>query len=211
MTRRKATKKKQKRHKEMAISQDTLKSIIGRASALCSPQGDTMISSYSTDKAVLNGTYDEDDGWSDPIISNGGGNLTKRMSKQELNNDYSDAAVMKSNLPDAIKESLLNKKIKKAKAPNDLSYLTEGIEQAQPQAAQQIPTVNAASPQVDYSIIKAIINECLKDYFKENPITNNNPKSIAYSESTNKIRVIRENGDIYGGKLTFQGNVNDKK
>lgn len=201
----------------MAISQEALASIISKnANGLCSPNADRMLNEQAKSKR---GQVCEDldpnnysDEWDNFSLSDNTQPFEEGVARPSM--QYSKESVKNSRLPEAIKQSMLNKHID-VSTNGDTSFLSEMVKK--PQRKQVVTEqINAPAPTmvssgIDYSIIKAIVNECLKDYFNNNPILaegkSNDVKQITYSEKSNTIRIIKENGDVYGGKLEYQGDI----
>ena len=62
---------------------------------------------------------------------------------------------------------------------------------------------------VDYSIIKAIVSECIREYFSQQPLNESTLKTIALKGGT--ISLVDNSGNIYRAKLEKVGNTKDKK
>lgn len=128
--------------------------------------------------------------------------------------EFSPYALEHSKIPSAIKEAIVNS------AANESASI---IPQIQSAPAQSRPTVNeqvryqapvpapsyANAGGVDYSIIKAIVNECLRDYGKTAINESAQISTIALKEG--KIKLVDNKGNVYSAKLEYKGNVNDKK
>lgn len=201
----------------MAISQEALASIISKnANGLCSPNADRMLNEQTKSKR---GQVCEDldpnnysDEWDNFSLSDNTQPFEEGVARPSM--QYSKESVKNSRLPEAIKQSMLNKHID-VSTNGDTSFLSEMVKKPQRKqvVTEQIntPAPTMVSSGIDYSIIKAIVNECLKDYFNNNPILaegkSNDVKQITYSEKSNTIRIIKENGDVYGGKLEYQGDI----
>lgn len=201
----------------MAISQEALASIISKnANGLCSPNADRMLNEQAKSKR---GQVCEDldpnnysDEWDNFSLSDNTQPFEEGVARPSM--QYSKESVKNSRLPEAIKQSMLNKHID-VSTNGDTSFLSEMVKKPQRKqvVTEQIntPAPTMVSSGIDYSIIKAIVNECLKDYFNNNPILaegkSNDVKQITYSEKSNTIRIIKENGDVYGGKLEYQGDI----
>lgn len=201
----------------MAISQEALASIISKnANGLCSPNADRMLNEQAKSKREQvcedldpNNYSDE---WDNFSLSDNTQPFEEGVARPSM--QYSKESVKNSRLPEAIKQSMLNKHID-VSTNGDTSFLSEMVKKPQRKqvVTEQIntPAPTMVSSGIDYSIIKAIVNECLKDYFNNNPILaegkSNDVKQITYSEKSNTIRIIKENGDVYGGKLEYQGDI----
>ena len=86
--------------------------------------------------------------------------------------------------------------------------ITEQIQQP-----QQIVTQSA---NIDYSLIKTIVEDCVKKSMvalKKNILNENanaSSNALMYMQFNNGFKFITKNGDIYEAKLIKKGNVNDK-
>lgn len=198
----------------MAISKEALANIINHnSSTLCSRQGDKMLNEYKSGKGSMedvdpNSYHDQ---WDDFSLSDDSQPFEEGKPMPSM--QYTNESVSRSRMDDKIKQSMMNKRIDSG-SMGDTAFLAE-MASKKPKRQQMTESRQAPAPaaSIDYSIIKAIVNECLSEYFSKNQINESKggSQSIAYSDKTNKIRIIKENGDVYGGKLTFQGNVNDKE
>lgn len=202
----------------MAISQQALANIIAKnANGLCSPNASKMLNEQAKNmrgKASNDiDPNDYSDEWDNFSLSDDTQPFQEGVARPSM--QYNSESVKNSNIPEAIKQSMLTKRID-VSTNGDTSFLSEMVKKPQRKqvVTEQINTatpVMGASAGVDYSIIKAIVNECLRDYFNNNPILaegkSNDVKQITYSEKSNTIRIIKENGDVYGGKLEYQGDI----
>ncbi len=79
------------------------------------------------------------------------------------------------------------------------------------------PAVNQSNPQVDYSLIKDIVENAVKKYIsgyskkiiEESKKTSNTNGEVKAIKIGDKFSFITENGDIYEAKLTFKKNINE--
>lgn len=202
----------------MAISQQALANIIAKnANGLCSPNASKMLNEQAKNMRGHAGNdidpNDYSDEWDNFSLSDDTQPFQEGVARPSM--QYNSESVKNSNIPEAIKQSMLTKHID-VSTNGDTSFLSEMVKKPQrkqvvTEQANAATPVMAASAGVDYSIIKAIVNECLRDYFNNNPILaegkSNDVKQITYSEKSNTIRIIKENGDVYGGKLEYQGDI----
>ena len=202
----------------MAISQQALANIIAKnANGLCSPNASKMLNEQAKNMRGKAGNdidpNDYSDEWDNFSLSDDTQPFQEGVARPSM--QYNSESVKNSNIPEAIKQSMLTKHID-VSTNGDTSFLSEMVKKPQrkqvvTEQANTATPVMAASAGVDYSIIKAIVNECLRDYFNNNPILaegkSNDVKQITYSEKSNTIRIIKENGDVYGGKLEYQGDI----
>lgn len=73
--------------------------------------------------------------------------------------------------------------------------------------------INSSNSNVDYSLIKTIVEDCIKKQLKpiaKKLITENIGNDIQALKLGNKFTFITKNGDIYEAKLTFIKNIKEK-
>jgi hypothetical protein len=126
---------------------------------------------------------------------------------------YSNASASNSKMPEYIKQSMLENRIDTSGLGQTSVLDTLGVkpqkktQQRRPMNEQSRPMQGAS---VDYSIIKAIINECLNEYFSKQPLNESTTlKTIGLTGGN--ISLVDNKGNIYKAKLEKIGNKNDKK
>ena len=67
-------------------------------------------------------------------------------------------------------------------------------------------TANAGGG-VDYTALKAIIKECIEEYFEKHPINEGTLAGITLEKG--KISLVGNKGRLFGAKLVLEGNIND--
>lgn len=192
----------------MAVSKAKLASIIENARALCNPQGDRIINSYKRND-ILNdpdpASYN--DNWDSLYISEPRNNIN------EDNLSYNDSDVERSNLPQHIKESLIKDKIPVIGNTSVLDSI--GVKQQKKVIKEDMTPQrnisNTNSNNIDYSIIKAIFNECLREYFDNKQPLNESASLQTIGLQNGNISLVDNKGNIYKAKLEKIGNKNDKK
>ena len=208
----------------MPVSKEQLSSIIaGKAAALCRPEFDNT-------RAVSRGQINE--GFGGPDVSDYDGDAERwdAMFSDSAHEDYgsapqardiqySQAGAARSQMPDAIKRSMMENKIDVSGLGNSSVLDSLGIKgkptTAPTQRKKQVVNeqVQYSAPQVgggvDYSIIKAIVSECIKEYFSQQPLNESTIKTIALKGGT--ISLVDNGGNIYRAKLEKVGNTKDKK
>lgn len=132
---------------------------------------------------------------------------------------YSSAGAARSQMPDNIKKSMMENKIDVSRLGNTSVLDSIGVkpkptaaptqrrqmvEQRQP-AYQAQPTAGG----VDYSIIKAIVSECIKEYFSSQMLNESALSSIYLKGGT--ISLVDNKGNIYKAKLEKIGNANNEE
>ena len=211
----------------MPISKEQLGSIIAnKAAALCRPENDNA-------RAVSRGQINERmmDGGPDPSAYDADAARWDAMFSSAAEEDYAPAPVSRdinysnqsgdfSRMPDAIKKSMLEHRID-VSALGNTSVLDQMNIKAKPMTAptqkkQAMNEQQYSYPQpayqggnVDYSVIKAIVSECIREYFEKQPLNEGSLKTIYLKKG--KISIIDDHGNVYGAKLEKKGNVNDKK
>lgn len=209
----------------MPISKDNLASILNKASRLCTPEGDKLVHSnidqssfsrqmtegYNPDPSEYD---DEASQWDSLYSDNADEDYSSRPS---AGGDiyYSRESVARSGLPDNIKKSMMETQIDRSSLSNN-SVLDgiDGLRNVKPQkrvtAAMQKKAVIAENsrpqqsyqPQVggvDYSVIKAIVSECIREYFSSNVLNESTVSQIHLKGGT--ISLVDNKGNIYRAKL----------
>lgn len=209
------TKKKTK--KKMPVSKEQLGNIIAsRAAALCRPELDNA-------KPVNSRSINEGFGGPSPRDFDGDAARWDAMFSDSAEEDYtpisrdiqySDASAARSSMPAAIKESMIKNKIDTS-ALSDTSVLdrlgVKGKPMTAPTKKPQMTEQRVASNTtggVDYSIIKAIVSECIKEYFGSNTLNEGTLKTIGLKAG--KISLVDDKGNVYQAQLKKIGNKNDK-
>ena len=195
----------------MAISKEQLSAIIGgRAKDLCNPNFDKMVESKkSHNNGVHPSTsdYDYDADKYDKMYLSEDEEFTPPVN----NITYNQHTASKSKMPEFIKNSMLNEQI-------DTSSLTVGTSvldgmNVRPQKQSNKNTIaeqriSSSQSSVDYSIIKAIVNECLNEYFSKQPLNESSTlKTIGLKNGA--ITIVDNKGNVYKAKLEKIGNKND--
>lgn len=200
----------------MAISKEQLAAIIsGRAKHLCNPEGDRMVESRMKHSAVNldnpdPSAYDSDANAFDSMY-------TSSLSEERKSGDmkYNEISASNSKLPEHIKQSMLNERIDVSSLGGGSVLDSLGIK-PEPQRKQKQQVIENVQPQynpiqtgVDYSIIKAIVNECLNEYFSKHSLNESaSVKTIGLSNGT--ISLVDNKGNVFKGKLEKIGNTKEK-
>lgn len=198
----------------MAISKEQLASIIsGRAKHLCNPEGDRLVEGYARSANGNNpdpSSYNYDaDAFDRMYLST----LDEGMESGDLN--YSSSTAVNSRMPENIKKSMLEQRIDTS-GLGQTSVLdslgikpTKAQQRRKTQLNEQVSAPVAANG-IDYSIIKAIVNECLKEHFSKQQLNESTSlQTIGLSNGT--ISLVDNKGNVYKAKLEKIGNTNDKK
>lgn len=201
----------------MPVTKEQLAKIIGgKARDLCSPEGDRMISEARNARNGGGGYDPNPDEYGD----------YEEFDRMYLNEDedtqtsdihYSRKNAEYSMLPENVKESLINNPIDRSSLSNVSVLDSMNV----PQRKQQRPRqrINEDNYRqnyqqqggggIDYSLIKAIVNECITEYFERRPLNENTLKTIGLKEG--KITLVDNKGNTYMAKLEKIGNVNNKR
>ena len=138
-----------------------------------------------------------------------------------------------SKLPSAILESFKNKQIDTSvmglsttgSVLDRINFNTQGALFEQTQPKQEVKEVKVVTEQtqptvstsVDYSMIKMIVEDCMRKYSSALKKTIINESKTTSNEGTlkamkvgDKFSFITDNGDLYEAKLTFIKNINKK-
>lgn len=208
----------------MPISKEQLGNIIAsKAAALCRPE-------YDNAKSVSRSNISEGFGGPSPSDFDGDADKWDAMFSDSAYEDYgqsrprdiqySNAGAARSQMPDAIKKSMMENRIDVSGLGNSSVLDSLGVKgkpmTAPTQKRKQVVTEQTALQQyvpqvggVDYSIIKAIVSECIKEYFQKQPLNESSIKTIALKSGT--ISLVDNGGNIYRAKLEKVGTTKDKK
>ena len=170
-----------------------------------------------------------DYGWDDPALGGAMSSVPAQSQVPDLNTNISEATAKRSKMPDFIKQSMMNEVIDTSNmntgvAEADLAAITSRLPRkainetvARPQAGTTsvpLAPVTVSTPGVDYTIIKAIINECLETKFKELGLTKERLNEATLSSvhlKGGKIKLVDNSGNVYSAALVKQGNLNESK
>lgn len=193
----------------MAVSKQQLEQILGKARDLCNPEGDRLIESYKSQNSNDPDPSDYDDySEFDKMYLNEEESYPQQKRKPQAKDiRYNQATAANSRMPENIKQSMLNEVID----ANPLGDLN--IPQRKPQKRQQIREEQQYQQPmqgggIDYSIIKAIVNECLNEYFSRQPLNESNTlTTIGLKSGT--IKLVDNKGNVYSADLKKLGNTNN--
>ena len=136
--------------------------------------------------------------------------------------NYTDSDIENSNLPDFIKESFKKEKIE-IKDESSINSVLDKMQKTITPDRKKVSVINEESSPVtaphpalvsngvDYSIIRAIVKDCLESYM---PKVNLNESASLDSIAINKngqISFIDTKGNIFTAKLQKTGNINEGK
>lgn len=207
----------------MAISKDRLAAIIsGKAAKLCSSESQKQIKALGTsmsnrlDEATMQG-----DDMAAQYEAMLGYNSDENSDSRDIS--FTSDDVQSSNLPEHIKKSMLEHNIDRSGLGGTSVLDSMGIKpkknvkvtQRTPITEQQQMPQQYAMPSVqnnvDYSIIRAVVNECLKEYFGKQPLNEGISALETVALKGKTISLVDNKGNIYQGNLKLVGNTNDKK
>jgi hypothetical protein len=163
----------------------------------------------------------------------------KQLAESSFNDDavqstpniaYNEPTISKTNskLPKEILESFKNKQIDttplgfgtNTSILDEINYKTQGQLFNQQKPKQQTVTeqknIQTQTSNVDYSMIKMIVEDCMKKYtssLKKSIIneSKNNDDILKAMKIGDKFSFITNNGDLYEAELKFIKNINKKK
>lgn len=196
----------------MTVSKQQLEQILGKARDLCNPDGDRIIESYrggydSNDPDPSN--YDDYEQFDRMYLNEEESYQPKRVQTGK-DIRYSHATAANSRMPEKIKQSMLNEVIDVSALDNNsvLSGMNipEGKRKQRPQVLEQQYTQATG---IDYSIIKAIVNECLNEYFSKQQL-NEGATLKTIGLKAGSIRLVDNKGNVYSAKLEKLGNTNNQ-
>lgn len=184
----------------MPISKEKLAQIIsGPAKELCDQHArETMSQKRRQPQMMTEEEYFNDELYYDSIDGADG------YQDFQQNGDFqiSQQRIDNSRVPDYIKESMINNPIDVSALDNTsvLGSLEKAIKQnkkkvIKEQKVQQPTVQQECGGSVDYSIIKAIFNDCLNNFFKENSFLSN------IQLKGGNIYITDNKGDTYAAKL----------
>lgn len=210
----------------MAISKDRLASIIsGKAAKLCSSESQRQIREMGTNMSSrLNEAAMQGDDMAAQYEAMLGYNSDDNDGGSSKDITFTSADAQMSNLPEHIKKSMLEHNIDRSGLGGTSVLDSMGIKpkkatknvQRTPitEQQQQMPqqyAVPAMPSNVDYSIIRAVVNECLKEYFGKQPLNEGISALETVALKGKTISLVDNKGNIYQGNLKLIGNTNDKK
>ncbi len=202
----------------MAVSKQQLAQIIGKARDLCNLEGDRLIESYKGDgnfdrKDPDPSSYDDYSKFDRMYLNEEEDYHPQKRNVQTKDIRYNQQTAANSKMPDKIKQSMLNEVIDVTALDNQSVLSGMEIPGGNRKPQQNRRPVNEQQYQVqggnvDYSIIKAIVNECLNEYFSRQPL-NENASISTIGLKAGAIKIVDNKGNVYSAKLEKIGNTND--
>lgn len=202
----------------MDISQNALDRILSGARKLCSPEGDKKINEYKVtgydrnyfdgpDSVTTTDDYSEYFDYDDENEKNAFATSEPIISENKLRNKN-------SGIPAAIRESFANKQIDTTRLSN-ISVLDQMSPEAKNRIANSVkaerkPTAKQTMNEqvnhsqnmvgIDYTALKAIMKECIEEYFDKHPLNESTGlKTIGFSGGN--INLVDNKGNVFGAKL----------
>lgn len=171
----------------MALTPDQLMQALGRAKSI----ENSLASNprQSSANGQLRESYAIPD-YESMLFSNSASNTPSRQKTANPN-------PRNSAMPQAIKESMMTHQIN----GNPLDQIIPVKEQA-----YATPQYTPAPAGFDYSIIKAIVNECLNEYFSKNKL-NENTSLTGISLKEGKIKLVDNQSNVYTANLEYKGKI----
>ena len=200
----------------MAVSKQQLAQIIGKARDLCNPEGDRLVESYKGDgnfdrKDPDPSSYDDYSQFDRMYLNEEEDYQPQKRNVQTKDIRYNQQTAANSKMPDKIKQSMLNEVIDVTALDNQSVLSGMEIPGGNRKPQQNRRPVNEQQYQVqggsvDYSIIKAIVNECLNEYFSRQPL-NESASISTIGIKPGIIKVVDSKGNVFSGKLEKIGNT----
>ena len=200
----------------MAVSKQQLAQIIGKARDLCNPEGDRLVESYKGDgnfdrKDPDPSSYDDYSQFDRMYLNEEEDYQPQKRNVQTKDIRYNQQTAANSKMPDKIKQSMLNEVIDVTALDNQSVLSGMEIPGGNRKPQQSRRPVNEQQYQVqggsiDYSIIKAIVNECLNEYFSRQPLNESNSISTIGLKA-GAIKIVDNKGNVYSAKLEKIGNT----
>jgi hypothetical protein len=126
---------------------------------------------------------------------------------------YHNNELTNSRMQEFIKQSMLEHHIDTSSLGNTSVLDTLNIKpqrrNVQKRTVMSEQTNAAQNSTIDYNIIKAIVNECLNEYFSKQPL-NESATLKTIGLSNGNISIVDNKGNVYKAKLEKIGNKNEK-
>lgn len=198
----------------MPLSKEQLGAILSKSRALMTPEVTQHINNIASNK-MSDGHFDDYD-YSDDATD------MTYLSQTPYAADTASGPINKdrianSKLPEAVKKALMESET----LTDTSSSVLESINIKKPSLSEQVNSrrkmeqqvtsgFQAAPSSVDYSIIKAIVSECLNEYFKNNKQAINESGTLETIGLQNgNITLVDNKGNVFTAKLEKIGNKND--
>lgn len=197
----------------MAVSTNDLQNILNRAKKLCNPSGDAIINEKRDIIKSNNpstGDYDADAAKWDSMFSS----AAEDEYREARDIQYNEVSAARSSLPEAIKKSMLENRINVGTGGQGSILDTIGIKPDKTQQPNRIteaaePRQYVSSPSIDYSLIKTIVSECVREALANQTLNESAIKGIALKGGT--ISILDNSGNVYRAKLEKVKSGDDKQ
>ena len=158
-------------------------------------------------------------------------NLTEEYYSRMQGQDFNDAgnvfgfdeqSISNSKLPQAVLDIMRESQKERSKmtASAEGSLSSELIENVNSGIRKRVVTENKTAnaqqqpSSVDYSLIKTIVEDCMKRYtasLKKTMLNENKNSSLEMiTQQGNTFRFVTTDGKVFEGKLTYKGNIKEK-
>lgn len=138
--------------------------------------------------------------------------------------NYNEESIDKSGLPDFIKESFKNQKIEMKSNPTLEGAVNLINESDKKNTKKTVTTINEAPHAntvmesqtsngggIDYSIIRAIVKDCLESYGGKTALNESATLNSIVLGKGGQISLVDTKGNIFTAKLQKTGNLNESK
>lgn len=181
-----------------ALSKDELAKILnGKAAALCSPQADRIMDEHVMGRGANppSSMYDEDADELDAMF------LSENAMSMNGRKSGMPEEIVRSITQNPLNATANNSVLDDMKIDTMSSGRRQMVENLQARVQPQVSGV-------DYTIIKAIVNECLNEYFSRKPINETATLETIGLQNGN-ITLVDNKGNVFRAKLNKIGNKND--
>lgn len=191
---------------------DRFDAIIGKARQLCNPQADKMMDGMKgtmSEGRMMNVPLDKPDysygGFDDEMLVEGGGQPQIPM--------YNPTGPNHTRMPKQIIEEMRNNPIMESSELPQLDELADKYAKMNVSRKQVQPSQSNVGG-IDYSVLRAIINECidtkLREYLGGGRQNLNENTLTGIKLSDGKIKLVDNSGRVFSAKLEYNGKVKGK-
>lgn len=204
----------------MAVSKEKMAEILGRAQKLCSPAGDRLLNEFSNKSGggMSNTPLPPPDyssaGWDDDMyVGDSYGQSQVQYQGAPLGENH-------TMMPDAIRNSMMSNPIDTSAFDVDemntvAKMMPRRKVQQRAQLNEQVSNSSPMSTGIDYSVLRAIINECidtkLREYLGGERQSLNENTLAGIKLSDGNIKLIDNGGRVFKAKLEYVGKPNKKQ
>ena len=191
---------------------DRFDAIIGKARQLCNPQADKMMDGMRgtmSEGRMMDVPLDKPDysygGFDDEMLVEGGGQTQIPM--------YNPTGPNHTRMPKQIIEEMRNNPIMESSELPQLDKLADKYAKMNVSRNQVQPSQSNVGG-IDYSVLRAIINECidtkLKEYLGGGRQSLNENTLTGIKLSDGKIKLVDNSGRVFSAKMEYNGKVKGK-